>query len=55
MGRSSVEVTGMVTGALPQSKVMVPPFVTAAERALNVQLDAEPVPTTVAGCETSTS
>src|SRR3954452_15416302 len=49
----SVEVTPMVTGAAPQSNVMTPAFATAAFRALNVQLAAVPVPTTVVGCDTS--
>jgi hypothetical protein len=49
VGSSSVAVTGIVTGSLPQSKVMIPPWVTAALSASNVQLAAVPVPTTVVG------
>src|SRR5271165_5823137 len=44
----------MVTGAEPQSKVMMPPFFTAASSAAKVQLAAVPVPTTVVGFEVST-
>ena len=42
-----------MTGALPQSKVMTPPLVTAACSWAKVQLAAVPVPTTVVGRETS--
>src|SRR5258706_5148173 len=52
VGRTSVDVTGMVTGDAPQSNVMTPPFLTAASSTLNEQLDALPVPTTDAGFET---
>ena len=45
-------VTGMVTGAHPQLKVMTPPWVTAELSASKVQLAAVPIPTT-AGLETS--
>jgi hypothetical protein len=48
-----VAVTAIVTGALPQLNVMTPPLVTAALSALNVQLAALPVPTTVVGLEVS--
>jgi hypothetical protein len=47
-----VAVTGMVTASLPQSKVMTPALPTAVSSALNVQLAAVPVPTTVVGLET---
>ena len=53
VGRLSVAVTWMVTGALPQLKVMMPPVVTAVCSGLKVQLAAVPVPTTVVGCEVS--
>src|SRR5450432_3511004 len=53
VGRFMVAVIGMVTAPLPQLKVMTPPEVTAALSALNVQLAAVPVPTTVVGFETS--
>jgi hypothetical protein len=43
----------MVTGALPQLKVMTPPVCTAAVSAAAVQLAAVPVPTTVVGFEVS--
>jgi hypothetical protein len=43
----------MLTGALPQLKVMTPPSVTAALSLLNVQLAAVPVPTTVVGLDVS--
>jgi hypothetical protein len=43
----------MLTGALPQLKVMTPPSVTAALSSLNVQLAAVPVPTTVVGLDVS--
>src|SRR5580658_6436703 len=55
MGGFRVAVTAMVAGALPQSKVTMPPLATAAESALKVQLEAAPVPTTVVGVEVSTS
>ncbi len=51
--RFKVDVTSMVTGAVPQSKVMTPPWVTAVFSDANVQLAAVPVPTTVAGCDVS--
>src|SRR5450432_111421 len=53
VGGFLVAVIGMVTAPLPQMKVMTPPEVTAALSALNVQLAAVPVPTTVVGFETS--
>src|SRR6185295_9787172 len=46
-------VTVMVTGAAPQSKVTTPPFASAAASAASVQSEAEPLPTTVVGVETS--
>ena len=51
-GRFIVAVTGIVTGALPQLNVTIPPRVTAAFSAENVQLAAVPFPTTVVGLET---
>src|SRR6187455_1175087 len=54
-GTFSVAVTGIVTGFAPQLNVMVPPAVTAACSALNVQLAAVPVPTTVVGLEVLTA
>src|SRR5919107_1732337 len=54
-GTFNVAVTGMVTGFAPQLNVMMPPAVTAACRALNVQLAAVPVPTTVVGFEVLTA
>jgi len=45
-GRFSVAVTGMVTTPGPHANVIVPPAVTAACSAANVQLAAVPVPTT---------
>src|SRR3954447_9190921 len=48
-GTFSVAVTRIVTGSGPQLKVMTPPAVTAACRALKVQLAAVPVPTTAVG------
>src|SRR3954469_24514996 len=53
VGNFIVAVIAMVTGAVPQSKVMTPPLVTAVLSALNVQLPAVPVPMTDAGFETS--
>jgi hypothetical protein len=52
IGRFMVAVIAMVAGALPQLKVMTPPFPTAVLSALNVQLAAVPVPITV-GFETT--
>jgi len=49
--RFSVEVTRMVAGALPHLNVMMPALATADCSALNVQLAAVPVPTTVVGLE----
>ena len=54
LATGSSEVTVMVTGAAPQSKVTMPPVATAARRADSVQLAAVPPPTTVVGLETST-
>jgi hypothetical protein len=54
-GGRSVLVIGMVTSSDPQSKVMMPPLVTAAFSASNVQLAAVPVPTTVVGLDVSAS
>lgn len=54
VGGVRVAVRAIVTGLEPQSKVMIPPAFTAAERALSVQLAAVPVPTTVVGFEVST-
>src|SRR3569832_214944 len=45
----------MVTGASPQSNVMMPAFATAACSWLKLQLDAVPVPTTVVGFDVSTA
>ena len=53
VGRFMVAVIAMVTGALPQLKVMTPPLATAVLSALNVQLAAVPVPITEVGLETS--
>jgi hypothetical protein len=55
VGTCIVAVTGIVTGAQPQSNVMTPPCVTAALSASKVQLATVPLPTTVgfevsAGC-----
>src|SRR3982751_4837299 len=47
-GTFSVAVARIVTGSGPQLKVMTPPAVTAVWSALNVQLAAVPLPTTVA-------
>src|SRR6185369_11038639 len=52
VGRFMVALIGMLTGALPQLKVITPPRATAALRAVNVQLAAVPVPTTLVGLET---
>jgi hypothetical protein len=54
IGGSSVDVTEMVTGSGPQLNVMIPPPLTALDSAVNVQLDAAPVPTTVLGWLVST-
>ena len=51
----AVAVSVMVVGFAPQSKVMMPPFATAATKASPVQLAAVPVPTTVVGDETSSA
>src|SRR4051812_33042006 len=45
----AVVVSVIVAGAAPQSKVMTPPFATAATNASAVQLAGVPVPTTVRG------
>src|SRR5256885_13368846 len=45
----------IVTGSGPQSKVMTPPFATAATNASPVQPAALPVPTTVVGDDTSSA
>src|SRR5436190_11673129 len=50
-GTVSVDVIGIVTAPAPQLNVMTPPAVTAVCSALNVQLAAVPVPTTVVGLE----
>src|SRR5580693_5952441 len=50
----SSDVTVIVTGAGPQSKVTIPPAATADRSACSVQVEA-PVPTTVVGFDTSTS
>jgi hypothetical protein len=44
----------IVTGAGPQSKVMIPPAATALTTAAEVQLAFVPAPTTRVGCEVST-
>ena len=49
VGTCSVDETWIVTGAVPQEKVMIPPLVTAACSGLKVQLAAVPVPTTLVG------
>src|SRR6185369_6566174 len=54
-GTLSVAVTRIVSGFAPQLNVMMPPAVTAACSAANVQLDAVPVPTTVVGFEVPTT
>src|SRR5580765_7395008 len=45
----------IVAGSDPHENVMTPPFATAATNASAVQLDAEPLPTTVVGLETSSA
>src|SRR4051812_14038298 len=45
----------MVSGLAPQANVMTPPLATAATNALAVQLAGVPLPTTVVGCDTSSS
>jgi hypothetical protein len=45
----AVAVMEMVTGAVPQSKVMMPPLATALTTAAEVQLAGVPVPTTWVG------
>ncbi len=45
----------MVTGALPQSKVILPPRATAWTNWSAVQLSGVPVPMTVSGEETSSA
>jgi len=52
VNKFKVAVTGIVTGEVPQLKVMTPPFATAELSELSVQLAAVPLPTTVVGCET---
>jgi hypothetical protein len=49
VGSFMVALTKIVTLPVPQSKVITPPALTAALSALNVQLAAVPVPTTVVG------
>ena len=51
----AVDVRTIVTGSGPQSKVMTPPFATAATNASPVQLAGVPVPTTVVGDDTSSA
>src|SRR5689334_9237560 len=51
----AVLVRTMVTGSAPQSKVMTPPFATAATTASPVQLAALPSPITVVGLDTSSA
>jgi hypothetical protein len=51
----AVCVRTIVTGSGPQSKVITPPFATAATKASPVQLAAVPVPTTVVGFDTSSA
>jgi hypothetical protein len=53
VGRVIVAVIEMVTGALPQLKVMTPPLPTAVLSAAKVQLAAVPVPMTLVGLDTS--
>src|SRR5580704_16832078 len=55
IGGVSVAVTEIVTGSGPQSKVMIPPPLTALDSAWKVQLDGVPVPTTVVGLPVSTA
>ncbi len=49
VGSSMVPVTVMVAGAAPQSKVTVPPAVSAAESSASVHEEGVPVPTTAVG------
>src|SRR5438046_1596990 len=51
----AVEVSTMVVGSGPQSKVITPPAATAATKASPVQLAGVPVPITVVGLETSSA
>src|SRR5438477_11583684 len=53
VGATRVAVIGMVTTLPPQLNAMVPPWVTAAPSAANVQLSGVPVPTTLLGLEMS--
>ncbi len=55
IGGVRVAVIGIVTGALPQLKVMMPPVATALANLAKVQLAAVPVPMTVVGLEVSMS
>src|SRR5580658_3138556 len=55
IGGVSVAVTEIVTGSGPQSKVMIPPPLTALDSAWKVQLAGVPVPTTVVGLLVSTA
>src|SRR5690349_20562183 len=50
----AVAAMSMVTGAVPQLNVMIPPAATALTTAAEVQLAAVPVPITRVGCEVST-
>ena len=50
----AVALIGIVTGAGPQLKVMIPPWATALTTAAEVQLAGVPVPTTWSGSEVST-
>src|ERR1700690_2967524 len=52
---TSAAVSVMVAGSGPQANVTTPPFATAAASAASVQLPGVPVPTTVVGCDVSTS
>src|SRR5262245_19216538 len=54
-GTLSVAVTRIVTGFAPQLNVMMPPGVTVACSAANVQLDAVPLPTIAVGFEVLTA
>src|SRR5262245_34070245 len=51
----AVDVRTIVTGSGPQSKVIMPPFATAATNASPVQLAGLPVPMTVVGDDTSSA
>jgi hypothetical protein len=55
IGRFKVEEIGIVTALVPQLNVIIPPVVTAAFNAANVQLAAVPLPTTLVGLETLTA